>query len=165
MMNTVALILCALAFGGLMERIGLLRVLAQAALGMARSTGSLVATTLSTSIGINILAPDQYLSIILPGRMYRQAYQQRGLHPKNLSRALEDGGTLSSPLIPWNSCGAFMATTLPVSSLAYLPSGMVNWCTPLISIALTYTGWTLVKAPLPQQASAPNTHQDASSPK
>ena len=91
MMNTVALILCALAFGGLMERIGLLRVLAQAALGMARSTGSLVATTLSTSIGINILAPDQYLSIILPGRMYRDAYEQRGLDAKNLSRALEDG--------------------------------------------------------------------------
>ena len=92
MMNTVALILCALAFGGLMERIGLLRVLAQAALGMARSTGSLVATTLSTSIGVNILAPDQYLSIILPGRMYRAAYEQRGLDAKNLSRALEDGG-------------------------------------------------------------------------
>ncbi|MGB0420970.1 MAG: Na+/H+ antiporter NhaC [Limisphaerales bacterium] len=165
MMHTVALILCALAFGGLMERIGLLHVLAANALRLARSTGSLVTTTIATGLGVNLLAPDQYLSIILPGRMYREAYQQRGLHPKNLSRALEDGGTLSSPLIPWNSCGAFMATTLAVSPLAYLPWAMLNWLTPLISIALAYTGWTLVKAPLPQQASAPNTHQDASSPK
>ena len=165
MMHTVALILCALAFGGLMERIGLLHVLAANALRLARSTGSLVTTTIATGLGVNLLAPDQYLSIILPGRMYRQAYQQRGLHPKNLSRALEDGGTLSSPLIPWNSCGAFMATTLAVSPLAYLPWAMLNWLTPLISIALAYTGWTLVKMPLPQQTSTPNTHQDASSPK
>ena len=146
MMNTVALILCALAFGGLMERIGLLRVLAQAALGMARSTGSLVATTLSTSIGINILAPDQYLSIILPGRMYRAAYEQRGLDAKNLSRALEDGGTMTSALIPWNSCGAFMAATLAVSPWAYLPYAILNWITPLVSVFLAYSGWTMTRS-------------------
>ena len=146
MMNTVALILCALAFGGLMERIGLLRVLAQAALGMARSTGSLVTTTLSTSIGINILAPDQYLSIILPGRMYRDAYEQRGLDAKNLSRALEDGGTMTSALIPWNSCGAFMAATLAVSPWAYLPYAILNWITPLISVFLAYSGWTMTRS-------------------
>lgn len=147
MMNTISLILCALTFGGIMERTGLLNILAQSILNLAKSTGSLVTATVCTCLGMNILAPDQYLSIIVPGRMYREAYRTMGLHPKNLSRTLEDAGTLSSPLVAWNSCGAFMAGTLAVSPMAYLPYAFLNWLAPVIGIILAYTGWSIVKLP------------------
>ena len=152
MMNTVALILCALSFGGVMERTGLLKALANSILSLAKSTGSLVAATVATCLGMNILAPDQYLSIIVPGRMYREAYRNRGLHPKNLSRTLEDAGTLSSPLVAWNSCGAFMAGTLAVSPMAYMPYAFLNWLTPIIAIFLAYTGWTIVRLNMDKQS-------------
>lgn len=145
MMNTVSLILCALTFGGVMESTGMLGILAGSILKLAKSTGSLVAATVATCVGMNILAPDQYLSIIVPGRMYREEYHKRGLHPKNLSRTLEDAGTLSSPLVAWNSCGAFMAGTLAVSPMAYLPYAFLNWLTPIVTIFLAYTGWTIVR--------------------
>lgn len=144
MMYTVSLVLCALSFGGTMERCGFLRAIANSILNFARSTGSLVTATVGTCIGMNIVAPDQYLSIIVPGRMYREAYEQRGLHAKNLSRTLEDAGTLSSPLVSWNTCGAFMAQTLTVAPLAYLPYCFLNLLTPLIAIALAFLGWSLV---------------------
>ncbi len=146
MMYTVSLILCALTFGGVMERCGFLRVIAEKILSWARSTGSLVATTVATCFGMNLLAADQYLSIIVPGRMYREAYAQRGLHAKNLSRTLEDAGTLSSPLIAWNTCGAFMSQTLLVAPLAYLPYCFLNLLTPVIAIGLAYLGWGLVRS-------------------
>ena len=92
---------------------------------------------------MNVLAPDQYLSIIVPGRMYQDAYRKRGLHMKNLSRALEDGGTLSSPLVPWNTCGAFMFATLGVHPFAYLPFAIVNLLNPVISVFYGYTGITM----------------------
>jgi len=145
MMNTVSLILCALTFGGVMESTGMLSVLAGSILKLAKSTGSLIAATVATCMGMNILAPDQYLSIIVPGRMYREEYRKRGLHPKNLSRTLEDAGTLSSPLVAWNSCGAFMAGTLAVSPMAYLPYAFLNWLTPIVAIFLAYMGWTIVR--------------------
>lgn len=145
MMYTVSLILCALTFGGVMERCGFLEAIAGAILRLARSTGSLVAATIGTCVGINIAAADQYLSIIVPGRMYREDYERKGLHAKNLSRTLEDAGTLSSPLIYWNSCGMFMKEMLTVSPLAYLPYCFLNLFTPLIAIALAYTGWGIAK--------------------
>lgn len=145
MMYTVSLILCALTFGGAMERCGFLEAIAGAILRLARSTGSLVAATIGTCVGINIAAADQYLSIIVPGRMYREDYKRKGLHAKNLSRTLEDAGTLSSPLIYWNSCGMFMKEMLTVSPLAYLPYCFLNLFTPLIAIALAYTGWGIAK--------------------
>ena len=147
MMYTVSLVICALSFGGVMEACGFLRALADAILKRARSTGSLVSATVGTCLGMNIVAPDQYLSIIVPGRMYREAYQQKGLHAKNLSRTLEDAGTLTSPLVAWNTCGAYMAQTLTVAPLAYLPYCFFNLLTPIIAIALAYLGWTLVKSP------------------
>lgn len=146
MMYTVSLILCALSFGGIMERCGFLLTIATAILRLARSTGSLVLATIGTCIGMNIVAPDQYLSIIVPGRMYRKAYEQKGLHAKNLSRTLEDAGTLSSPLVAWNTCGAYMATTLTVAPLAYLPYCFLNLLTPVIAVFLAYRGWSM--APL-----------------
>lgn len=145
MLSTVALIMCALAFGGVMEETGMLTAIAMAILKLAKSTGSLVASTILTSIGMNIIAPDQYLAIVVPGRMYREAYERNRLKPKNLSRALEDGGTLSSPLIPWNTCGGYMWATLGVHPFAYLPYAFLNLLNPTISIILGYTGWTMEK--------------------
>jgi NhaC family Na+:H+ antiporter len=147
MMSTVALVLCALTFGGIMERTGSLRTLANAILGLAHSTGSLVLATVASCIGTNVIAPDQYLSIIVPGRMYREAFEQRGLHPKLLSRTLEDAGTLSSPLIPWNTCGAFMSTALMVSATAYFPYAFLNLLTPVIGVMLAFAGFRIAVLP------------------
>lgn len=145
MMYTVSLILCALTFGGVMERCGFLAAIAGAILRLARSTGSLVTATVGTCVGMNVAAADQYLSIIVPGRMYREDYERKGLHAKNLSRTLEDAGTLSSPLIYWNSCGMSIKEMLMVSPLAYFPYCFLNLFTPLIAIALAYTGWGIAK--------------------
>ena len=143
MFSTVALVMCALSFGGVMERTGMLRVIATAVLRAARGTGGLVASTLLTCIGMNIIAPDQYLSIVIPGRMYKDAFTERGLDPRNLSRCLEDAGTLSSPLVPWNTCGAYMGATLGVSPLLYLPFAFVNLLNPVVSVTYGFTGWTM----------------------
>ncbi len=145
MMDTVALIICALSFGGIMEKTGMLEVLARAFLKRVKRTGSLVATTIFSSIGMNAIASDQYMAIVIPGRMYKNAFDSRGLHPKNLSRCLEDAGTLTSPLIPWNSCGAFMHATLGVNPLLYLPYAFLNLSNPVVSIFYGYTGITMEK--------------------
>ncbi|MEE9150965.1 MAG: Na+/H+ antiporter NhaC [Thermoplasmata archaeon] len=145
MMETVALIICALSFGGIMEKTGMLEVLAKALLKRVRRTGSLVATTILSCIGMNAVASDQYMAIVIPGRMYKNAFDARKLHPKNLSRCLEDAGTLSSPLIPWNSCGAFMHATLGVNPLLYIPYAFLNLSNPVVSIFYGYTGITMEK--------------------
>jgi NhaC family Na+:H+ antiporter len=149
MMSTVALVLCALTFGGIMERTGLLRRLAGAILSRAHSTGSLVFATVGSCIGTNIIAPDQYMSIVVPGRMYKETFEERGLAPQNLSRALESGGTLSSPLVPWNTCGAFMSTTLMVSAADYFPYAFVNLLTPVIVVIVSYAGYRIATLPDP----------------
>jgi NhaC family Na+:H+ antiporter len=156
MASTVLLILCAMSFGGVMERTGMLEALASRLLRLARSTGSLVATTVATSVGINVVAADQYISIVVPGRMYAEAFRRRGLHPKNLSRCLEDAGTLTSALVPWNTCGAFMAATLMVSTGAYLPYAFLNLMNPFISILYGYTGWTMAPADPEPEPAAPS---------
>jgi len=145
MLDTIALIVVALAFGGIMEASGMLARLAAAILNLARSTGSLIAVTIFSCFGMNILASDQYLAIIVPGRMYRGAFLKRGLHPKNLSRALEDSATLTSPLIPWNTCGAYMSGVLGVSCFTYLPFAFLNLASPLISMFYGFTGITIEK--------------------
>jgi len=153
MFCTVALIMAALSFGGIMERTGMMRVLAEQILSVARSRGTLVLATLCTCVGMNIVAPDQYLSIVVPGRMYRGAFARQGLHPKNLSRCLEDAGTLSSPLVPWNTCGAYMWATLGVYPLAYLPYAFVNLLNPLASALYGFTGYSMT--PLDTTEAAP----------
>jgi NhaC family Na+:H+ antiporter len=145
MMSTIALIMAALAFGGVMEAAGMLEAIAASILKLARSVGSLVVATIGTCIGMNIIAPDQYLSIVVPGRMYRNAYTKQHLHPKNLSRLLEGSGTLSSPLVPWNTCGAFMGTVLGVSAGTYFMFAFFNLLNPIVCIVLGYTGWTMHK--------------------
>lgn len=145
MMWTVSLILLAMVFGGIMEKTGMLGVLADQILKIAKSTGSLVLATILTSIAINILAADQYLSIVIPGRMYKNAYDEMGLEPRLLSRTLEDGGTLTSPLIPWNTCGAYMYSVLLVSPLAFAPYAFLNWINPIVAIVYGFTGFSIVK--------------------
>ncbi|MDW8479607.1 MAG: Na+/H+ antiporter NhaC [Xanthomonadales bacterium] len=143
MLDTVWLIACALAFGSVMERLGMLERLVRAVLAAARTTASLIVAVLATAVGVNLVAADQYLSIVLPGRLYRQEFERRGLAPENLSRALEDAGTLSSPLVPWNTCGAYMAATLGVSTLAYLPFAFFNLLNPVIAALMALAGWRI----------------------
>ena len=143
MLSTIALILCAMSFGGVMEKTGMLRTLAASVLKTAKSVGSLVFATVLSCLGMNALAPDQYLSLVVPGRMYREAFQNANLHPKNLSRCLEDAGTLTAPLIAYNTCGAYMSKVLGVSAGEYFLFAFLNLLTPAISIFYGFTGWAI----------------------
>ena len=147
MLTTIWLIITAMIFGAVMEATDLLDTLATRILRIVRSTGSLIAATLATSFGINVLASDQYIAIVLPGRMFRSEYERRSLDPKNLSRTLEDSGTLTSVLVPWNTCGAFMAQTLGVSTFTYAPFAIFNLINPFI--AALYGFLQISIAPLP----------------
>jgi len=137
--------LLAIAFGGIMEKGQILKVLIDRLLLVAKSNGSLILTNVLACIGVNMIAADQYISIVLTGKMYSPAYRKRNLHPKNLSRVLEDSGTLTSPLVPWCTCGAFMSSTLGVATLAYLPYCFLNIINPIVSIIYGYTGFTIEK--------------------
>jgi len=145
MLNTVWLIMTALSFGAVMEYSGMLERLVRAALSAAKSTGALIVAVLGTCIGMNVIAADQYMAIVLPGKMYRAEFARRGLDPKNLSRAIEDAGTLTSPLVPWNTCGAYMSSTLGVATMAYLPFAFFNLINPVISAIYGYTGFKIVR--------------------
>jgi len=148
MLVTIWLILTALAFGAVLEHAGMLKRLIESSLKAAKSTGSLIMTVVLSCIGINIVAADQYIAIVLPGKMFKAEFQRRNLDPKNLSRVIEDSGTLTSPLVPWNTCGAFMASTLGVATLAYLPFAFFNLINPLVSIFYGFTGLTIRKIEL-----------------
>lgn len=154
MMWTTSLTLCAMIFGGVMERTGMLSIIAEKILSKARSTGDLIFATIVSCYGVVLIAGDQYLSIVIPGRMYKDAYTERGLHPKNLSRCLEDAGTLASPLIPWSSCGAFMMMTLGLAPWTYVPYCFLNLINPIISIFYGYTGITIAKLPEEEKVAA-----------
>lgn len=147
MMWTVSLILCALTLGGILEKTGMLEAIAHSLLAFAKGTFGLVFVTIFSCLFTNLVTGEQYLSLVLPGRMYKDEYRKRGLHPKNLSRALEDSGTLSSPLIPWNTCGAYMWVTLGVHPFAYLPFAFLNLINPLVSLLYAATGITMEKLP------------------
>jgi len=155
MLVTIWLVIAALAFGAVMERAGMLERLIQGALKAAKSTGSLVTTVVLSCIGINIIAADQYIAIVLPGKMFQAEFKRRNLDPKNLSRILEDSGTLTSPLVPWNTCGAYMAATLGVATFAYLPFAFLNLINPLVSIFYGITGISIKRLdPAPEPAAA-----------
>jgi NhaC family Na+:H+ antiporter len=145
MMWTISLILAALTFGGILEKTGMLETIGKTVLGYAKSTGALVTATIFTSIFTNVLAGDQYLALVLPGKMYKDEFHKRGLAPRNLSRCLEDAGTLTSPLIPWNTCGAAMSTYLGVPTIEYLPYCFLNLVNPVVSIIFGFTGITMMK--------------------
>ncbi|MDH3642333.1 MAG: Na+/H+ antiporter NhaC [Gammaproteobacteria bacterium] len=146
MLNTVWLILAAMSFGAAMEKAGVLEHLVRGLVASARSVGSLIATTLVTCFGVNALAADQYMAIVVTGRMFKDEYRKRNLHEKNLARVLEDAGTITSPLVPWNTCGAYMAATLGVPTLAYLPFCFFNLVNPFVSAAYGYTNFTIEPA-------------------
>jgi NhaC family Na+:H+ antiporter len=145
MMWTVSLILIALAFGGIMEKTGMLHAVGNTILKLANSTGSLILSTVLTCIAVNLLTGEQYLSLVVPGRMYKDAYAERGIHPKVLSRALEGSGTVTSALIPWNTCGAFMWTTLGVHPFAYAPYAFLNIFVPIINVLYGYLDITITR--------------------
>ncbi len=146
MLNTVWLIICALGFGGVLERTGILNYLLHMALRGVKSSGSLITTTVLTCFGTNVLAADQFIAVALPGRMYRDAYPAQGLSRLNLSRTLEDSGTMTSALIPWNTCGAYMSATLGVATWHYAPFAFVNLLCPLIAIAYGFAHIALLPA-------------------
>ncbi|MCG9728438.1 Na+/H+ antiporter NhaC [Shewanella sp. Isolate13] len=155
MINTVWLILCAMTFGGIMEATGLLKRILQSVLGLVKSSGSLMITTIASCIGANLITADQFIAIVLPGRMLKVEYAKRGLAPVNLSRTLEDSATITSPLIPWNTCGAYMASTLGVATVAYLPYAFFNLVCPLISAAYAHYDFKIERlSPEAEQALA-----------
>jgi len=143
MLNTIWLILSAMVFGGAMEAAGLLLKISHSVIRWAKSTGSLVASTIATSIFFNITACDQYIAIVVPGRMFSKTYRERGLKPEVLSRTLEDGGTLTSVLVPWNTGGATQARVLGVPTLSYVPYAFFNLLSPLFSILFAYLNYKI----------------------
>lgn len=138
MLNTVWLILCAMVFGGVMESCGLLKRIADEIIRWANSTGSLVASTAATCLFFNFTASDQYMAIAVPGRMFADTYKKRGYKPELLSRTLEDSGTVTSVLIPWNTCGATQASVLGVATMTYAPFCFFNIISPFMTVAFAY---------------------------
>lgn len=141
--STVSLVIIAMCFGGILEFTGIFQTIVASIVRLAKTTKSLIIATVTTCITGNIVGCDQYMSIIVPGRMYAEEYRKRGIKGKVLSRTLEDSGTMTSPLIPWNTCGAFMATTLGVATFDYLPYTFLCLLSPVIAIAYALTGYTI----------------------
>jgi Na+:H+ antiporter, NhaC family len=141
MLTTVWLILGALSFAAVMEHAGFLDRLMAPVLARARSAGRLIAAVAATCIGLNIIAGDQYVADVLPSRAFREAFARAGLAPRMLSRTVEDSGTVTSPLVPWNSCGAYMTGVLGVPTIEYLPFAFFNIVNPLIAVIFGFTGF------------------------
>ena len=138
MLDTIWLVICAMIFGGVMEKAGFLKQITSIILNKIKSSGSLISSTTGTCIFFNLTASDQYLSIVVPGKMYSSVYKEKGLAPENLSRTLEDGGTVTSVLVPWNTCGAYHASVLNVATLTYLPFCFFNLISPIMTILFAY---------------------------
>jgi len=130
-------------FGGMMEVTGMLQRIAESILKMVKGVTSLVAATVGSAIFLNLTTSDQYIAIVLSGRMFKSAYEKMGLKPKNLSRAVEDGGTVTSVLIPWNTCGAYFSGILGVATMTYLPFAFFNLLSPICSILIAASGKTM----------------------
>lgn len=146
-MSTTLLVFCAFCFAGIMSRAGCLEVVLKAILSVAKTTGSLVLATVISCITMALTTGNSYLSILIPGEMFRDAYKERGLHPKNLSRTLEDAGTVFVPLVPWSAAGAYMAATLGVETLDYLPWAILCYTGFIFAIIYGYTGIGIAKLP------------------
>lgn len=145
MLNTIWLIITAMCFGGVMEACGLLQRITQPLVLLAQSNGSLIATTAGSCVFTNVTASDQYLSIVVPGRMFRETFRERGLAPQNLSRTLEDAGTVTSVLIPWNTCGAAQQAVLGIGVLLYAPYCFFNIISPLMTMFFGFAGIRIAK--------------------
>jgi len=136
MLGTIWLILCAMVFGGVMDAIGALSRISQALLNMFHTVFGLFASTVLSCLAINVTASDQYLALVIPGKMYKKAFQDKGLHPVNLSRTLEDTGTVTSVLVPWNTCGAYNAGVLGVPTVDYFIYAIFNWISPFMTLTV-----------------------------
>ena len=150
MLFSISLTILAMMFGGIMESTGMMAVIVDKIKVLAKSPASLVTVTEATCLFSNITMPEQYISIIIPGRMYAEEYEKMGLHPACLSNALESSGTVTSALVPWNTCGAYINSTLGLSAWsatetggAYGPWALFNWLMPVMNIAMAYMGWTV----------------------
>ena len=148
MLETVWLIVCAMTFGGAMEGAGLLQRITREVMRLVKGDGSLIATTAASCAFVNVTASDQYLAIVVPGRMYAPVFRERGLAPKVLSRTLEDAGTVTSPLVPWNTCGAYQAGVLGVATMTYLPFCFFNLASPLMTMLQGWLGWRIARTPV-----------------
>lgn len=148
MLNTIWLIVCAMCFGGIMEACGLLERITASIVRFAKSTGSLIATTVGTCVFFNATASDQYLAIVVPGKMFAKTYKERGLAPENLSRTLEDAGTVTSVLFPWNTCGAAQASVLHVATGTYWMYCFFNIISPLMSVLFGYLNIKIRRIPI-----------------
>lgn len=145
MMYTISLVICAMMYGGIMEKTNQLRAVVNVILKKAETTGSLITATILTAIGCNLILCDQYMSIVMTGKMYAQSYKDKGLHAKNLSRAVEDSATVTANLVPWNSGGAYQAATLGVPTIVYLPFNFFCWITPIVSMLYGWFNITIHK--------------------
>ncbi|MBQ3608542.1 MAG: Na+/H+ antiporter NhaC [Bacteroidaceae bacterium] len=145
MLNTVWLIICAMCFGGAMTAGGMLESITQVFTRLAKSCVSMVSSTVASGLFLNITTADQYISIILTGNMFRDIYEENGYEGRLLGRTIEDAVTVTSPLIPWNTCGMTQATILNVSTFTYLPYCFFNLISPLMSILVSATGYTIVR--------------------
>lgn len=140
MLSTVWLILSAMSFGAMMDYGGFNERLITPIIQRVKSDGGTIATVMLTSIGFNIVGGDQYIAIVLPARMFMITFRKRGLHPETLATAVENSGTVTSPLIPWNSCGAYMTAALGVSTFVYFPYCFFNFLNPLLGLIYGFTG-------------------------
>jgi NhaC family Na+:H+ antiporter len=143
MLGTVWLIICAMVFGGVMESIGALTIISKSILKLAKSTFGLFTSTVASCLALNITASDQYLAIVIPGKMFKKAYENKGLAPENLSRTLEDSGTVTSVLIPWNTCGAYQSSVLGVSVADYFIYAFFNWISPFMTLFIAALGYKI----------------------
>jgi Na+:H+ antiporter, NhaC family len=134
MLGTIWLIICAMVFGGIMDAIGALSRISQALLSLAKTTFGLFASTVASCLALNVTASDQYLAIVVPGKMFKKAYEDKNLAPENLSRTLEDSGTVTSVLVPWNTCGAYQSGVLGVSVTDYFFFAIFNWLSPFMTL-------------------------------
>jgi NhaC family Na+:H+ antiporter len=156
MLDTIWLIISAMVFGGIMEAAGLLKRITQPIIHYAKTTGSLVTSTVVTCLFFNVTASDQYLAIVVPGRMFRKTYQDKGYAPELLSRTLEDCGTVTSPLIPWNTCGATQSRVLGVDTWAYAPYAFFNIISPLMTILIAYLNIKIRRIPIQEEINDKN---------
>ena len=136
MLDTIWLIICAMVFGGVMDAIGALSRISKALLSLASSTFGLFASTVASCLALNVTASDQYLALVIPGKMFKKAYKDKGMAPENLSRTLEDSGTVTSVLVPWNTCGAFQSSVLGVSVADYFLYAFFNWISPFMTLLI-----------------------------
>jgi len=147
MLPTLWLIIGAVTFGAILEEFGLINRLVDPLIRSARSTGRLFLAVFACGFGLNVVAGDQYIALVLPSRVFRLEFERRGLAPTNLSRLAADSATVTSPLVPWNSCGAFMGAVLGVPVLSYLPYAIFNYASPALSVLYGITGFRIEKAP------------------